>query len=110
MGGEETNLKKDKEILKISTKVGGPFLVVQKNVEERWAIVALEWDGQPRFGIRWFWGPIGMPSSHAKPTWFLIPESLENGILSTSPMRASRRRQIEEFLCGNITGDDLAKI
>ena len=64
MGGINFNLEDDNEILKINspvTSVGGPYRVVYKNITERWAIVALNWDEKPRLGIRWFWGGGGNP-------------------------------------------------
>ena len=46
MGGETLNLDNDAEILQIRVfeKSGiGPYWVVYKNPQEKWAIVAMDW-------------------------------------------------------------------
>lgn len=53
MGGENFPLDNDAQILSLSSpkrSVGGPYAVVYKNLDERWAIVALDWDAEPRRG------------------------------------------------------------
>ena len=64
-GGETFPLDDDSKILEINAPqgvVGGPYVVVFKEPEERWAIVAMDWEGEPSLGIRWFWGNNGHPS------------------------------------------------
>ena len=84
MGGEDLNMKdNDEEILKINSPkncLDGPYEVIYKNIEERWAIVSLDWENEPRLGIRWFWGTSGNPISTGHPTWFILPEifSIDN--------------------------------
>ncbi len=89
------------------SRVGGPYVVIHKNVAERWAIVALEWEGEPRLGMRWFWSTQGNPTSSGHPTWFIIPDPLTHGILSSLPIRYKLRYMLDEFLCGRMKGDDL---
>ena len=108
MSGEKFELNKDEGILKINSpkeSVGGPYVVVYKNLEDRWAIVALDWDGKPRLGIRWFWGGGGNPFSSAHPTWLIIPSSLSNSILNGLPLDFGFRKKIEDFLSGDINGE-----
>ena len=53
--GENFQLEDDEKIIQINSprdSLSGPYAVVFKNIEERWAIVAFDWDGQPRLGIR----------------------------------------------------------
>ena len=69
----------DAEILKINSprsSVKGPYKVVLKNTKERWAIVVFDWEGDPRLGMRWFWGNGGNPFSSGNGTWLVIPPSL----------------------------------
>lgn len=100
MSGENFNLEVDEEILKINspkTSVGGPYVVVYKNGEEKWAIVALDWNKEPRLGIRWFWGG-GTPFSSAHPIWLIIPPSLSNSILNGLPLDFDFRKTLEKYL------------
>ncbi len=88
MGGENFPLEDDSKILEINSprrNVGGPYIVVFKSLEERWAIVAMDWDGEPRLGIRWFWGNGGNPFSSANPIWLVIPPSLSKSVLLEAP-------------------------
>ena len=108
MSGEKLNLNNDSEILKICSpkaSVGGPYVVVFKNITERWAIVALDWDKQPRLGIRWFWGNGGNPFSSANPTWLVIPSDLTNSILNGLPLDYEFRKKLDRFLSKEIDGE-----
>jgi len=110
MAGENFNLTNDLNILTLnSPKVNlkGPYLVVYKNVQERWAIVAFHWNNEPRLGIRWFWGNGGNPFSSGHPTWLVIPSSLSKGILVSLSIDDGLRSKVENFLAGKISGDDL---
>lgn len=108
--GEQYPIEKDEEILKIDSprnSVSGPFAVVFKNLTERWAIVALEWDGDPRLGIRWFWGNGGNPLSTGHGTWLVVPPSLSKGMLASLPIDHAFSGKVDDFLCGKITGEEL---
>jgi len=91
------------------SNVGGPYVVVYESLEERWAVVALDWDNEPRLGIRWFWGNGGNPFSSSYPIWLIIPPSLSKNILSGLPLPHKFSGQLEEFLTGKISGQDLKK-
>ena len=83
--GQNFSLDNDEQILQIRSpreSVGGPFVVVYKNTVERWVIVAMDWDGEPRLGIRWFWDGSGNPFSSGHATWLVIPPSLSKNVLS----------------------------
>ena len=56
-----------------------PQFVVCKTDE--WAVVALKWDQRRTLAIRWFTTPMGNPSSHGYPTWYILPEELHESIL-----------------------------
>lgn len=108
--GEGYSIEKDEEILKINSprnNISGPFVVVFKNLNERWVIVALAWDQQPRLGIRWFWGNGGNPFSSGNGTWLVVPPSLSKGILASLPIDHAFSGQVDDFLCGKITGEEL---
>lgn len=110
--GENFDLNDDNKILQINApkdRVGGPYTVVFKNIKERWAIVALKWDGQPRLGIRWFGGNSGIPSGFGHGEWFIIPTSISKNILCGLPIDHALSCRIEEFLSGKIEGDDLRR-
>jgi hypothetical protein len=67
LGGETFPLDDDSKILELNSpqsRVRGPYVVVFKELEERWAIVAMDWEGKPRLGIRWFWGNNGNPQGN----------------------------------------------
>jgi hypothetical protein len=107
---ENFELEKDEEILTINSPkehCDGPYVVVYKSVEERWAIVALTWDKLPALAIRWFWGKSGNPVSRGYPTWFVIPSILYNAILNGLPLAFLFRDKINRFLRGEISGNQL---
>lgn len=79
------------------TKVRGPYVVVFTHAQERWALVALHWDGTPALGIRWFWGSMGNPISTGHRTWFIIPSTLDHAILSGPPLPFRLRHLLGEF-------------
>ena len=108
--GERFELDNDNAILQINSpreSLSGPYIVVYKDLEERWALVALDWEGDPRLGIRWFWGNGGNPFSSGHGTWFVIPTVLTKGILSGLPIDHAFGGRVDEFLCGKISGDQL---
>ena len=103
-------IEDNKKILQIDSprkSLSGPYTVVFKNLKERWAIVAIDWDGEPRLGIRWFWGNGGNPFSSGNGTWLVIPPSLSKNILSGLPIDHTFSGKLEEFLCGKIDGKEL---
>lgn len=112
--GENFPLDDDAKILQINsprTSVSGPYAVVFKKIteEERWVIVAFDWDGEPRLGIRWFFGSGGNPISSGHATWLVIPPSLSKTILFGLPIDHKFSGQVEDFLCGKIKGEELAE-
>jgi hypothetical protein len=112
MAGKSFDLTNDDEILKINSpkdKVNGPYKVIYKDLSERWAIVALDWNKKPQLGIRWFWGNGGNPFSSAHPIWLVIPSALTKNILSGLPIDHQLSGRIDDFLCGKITGPELMK-
>jgi hypothetical protein len=82
-------------------------VVVFKSIDERYAIVALDWDNSPTLGIRWFWSTNGNPTSRGEATWFILPEGLYNAILNGLPLHMSFRDKINRFLTGEISGKQL---
>ena len=113
MCGENFPLDNDNRILEIWSprrSVEGPHIVVFKNLDERWAIVAMDWDREPRIGIRWFWGNSGHPSARGYPTWFVVPPSLSQSILSgLSPLGREFSGRLKKYLTGRMSGSDLAQ-
>ena len=113
MGGETLDMTNDAEILQIQsprTSVDGPYAVVYKDLTDRWAIVALDWDEKPRLGIRWFWGNGGNPFSSAHPIWLVIPPTLSKSILEGLQIENSFSNKIYDFLEGKITGQNLKNL
>ena len=103
----------DSDILKIdspSQRVEGPWIVVHKDITNRWAIVALDWDGKPSLGIRWFYGNSGTPISSSYATWFIIPEDLVPSIMSGFVglyVSARVLSEVQQYVQGEITGSEL---
>lgn len=109
-GGENFDLGNDNEILSINSpqrNVGGPYVVVHKDMKDRWAIVAMNWDKEPVLGIRWFWGEGGNPRSTTYSTWLVVPSSLSMNMLSGLSLEPSLRSKLEDFLSGKIDGSKL---
>jgi len=107
MSGENFNLNNDNLVLQINSpknKCGGPYKVVFKDLVNRWAIVALDWENEPRLGIRWFWDKSGNPLSTGHPIWFIMPTELYKTTLDGLPLEYSARNEIEDFLKGKIKG------
>lgn len=112
MFGENFNLEKDDEILKINSpkdSLDGPYAVVYKSISQRWAIVAMNWDDEPTLGMRWFLGKNGNPQSHGIATWLVIPSMLQNAVLNGLPLDFQFRYSLNRFLTGEISGDELKK-
>lgn len=110
MSGKDFYLKDDKKILGINSpkaNVSGPYAVVFKDDAERYAIVALDWNSEPRLGMRWFYGNGGNPFSSVHPTWFIIPPFMTKSILSGLPILHIFSTKIDDYLSGNISGKDL---
>lgn len=89
-------------------KVGGPYAIVIKNDKEEWAIVALDWDGTPTLGMRWFNSDLGFPSTFGNSTWIIIPEELHRGLLTSVSLKTAVH--VQDFLSGKITGDELKEL
>lgn len=110
MGGQDIDLSVDEEILKIRSprdSVGGPYVVLNKSIDGRWAIVTLEWDGEPSLGMRWFWGSAGNPFSSGHPTWFVPPSETYSSLVSGLTLSHRSRLKVEDFLKGILSGDEL---
>ena len=110
--GEKFELENDDKILEIKSPknmVGGPYVVIYKDIKERWAIVAMDWDGKRRLGIRWFYGNKGYPNSRGNATWLVIPPNLTEIILAGLQLEHKFSGKIDEYLTGNITGEELKK-
>ncbi len=108
--GENFQLEDNDLILQINSpkeSLSGPYAVVFKSLEERWAIVAFEWENKPRLGIRWFYGNGGNPFSSGHGTWLVVPPSLSKSILAGLPIDHAFVGKIDDFLCGKISGDQL---
>lgn len=108
--GESFPLDDESVILQIDSPrdiLSGPYAVVFKNLEERWAIVAFDWDGEPRLGIRWFWGGGGNPFSSGHGTWLVVPPSLSRSMLSGLPLDHAFSRRLDDFLSGVIPSNTL---
>lgn len=110
MAGANFDLTDDKKILNINSpknSVGGPYKVVYKDLKERWVIIAMDWDNEPRLGIRWFWGNGGNPFSSAHPIWLVVPPSLSKSMLAGLPITHKLSSKIDDFLSGKLKGRDL---
>jgi hypothetical protein len=110
--GQTFKLEDDKMILQINSpkkRLKGPYVVVYKNIIERWAIVAYDWDNKPCLGIRWFRNTNGNPISNAYATWLVIPSTLTKIILEGLPIDDLFRDDLNRFLKKEIQGNDLKK-
>ena len=98
---------------------GGPYTVVHKEDSSssgRWVIVTLDWGAEnktpsPCLGIRWFYHNHGYPNVTGWALWFIIPNDLSEGILSTLEIDGkidnTLHTNITSFLSGKIKGDKL---
>jgi hypothetical protein len=110
MAGEKFDLNDNSKILSINSpkkSLSGPYTVVYKNIEERWAIVALDWNEEPNLGIRWFWGNGGNPFSSGNPIWLILPSELISSTLNGLPISFRFKKKIEKFLDKEIKGNQL---
>ncbi len=109
-GGEDFDLTDDSKILRIDSpqeNLSGPYNVIYKDLNERWAIVTIKWDKKPCLGIRWFWDVTGMPNGHGYSTWFVIPDEIAFSILNGLPIKPAMKLKVQDFLAGKIKGNDL---
>ena len=90
----------ESEILKVKAKGKSPLKVVYQKEEggHCWAIVLLEWCGNYRLGMRWFYSKVGLPQSSGRPVWLIIPDELCITILNGLPLKPEDRKEIESYL------------
>lgn len=109
-------LHDNKEILQIDSprqSIVGPWLVVYKDLSERWAIVVLHWKNnvrskpKPCLGIRWFYGNQGTPSVRTYATWLIIPNELANGVLDNLPLPLQHKQKVTDILLGKYSIEEL---
>jgi hypothetical protein len=62
--------------------------VVYNGGKSSWSLARMLWDGKKAVGIRWNGGSedkcfpgIGNPQSRGVPTWFILPEEVEDVVL-----------------------------
>lgn len=57
-------------------------------VEQSWAVATLSWEHKDAVGIRWNGEPlgkgIGTPQARGVPTWFIVPEELQDTVLEAA--------------------------
>jgi len=97
------------DLLKIKSPkahLTGPFVVVHLDTKDRWAIVAADWNKEPRLAIRWFYGKSGQPFSRQS-TWLVIPPQLNTAILNTLTIPSNNRKLLDDYLVNQITGEEL---
>ncbi len=108
--GENFPIQDPERILEIDSpreNLDGPYTVVFTSIEERWSIVTISWDGQPRLGIRWFWSRGGNPISSGHATWLVVPPSLTQSMLISLPIAHQESARIDDFLSGRISGAEI---
>ena|SRR5664279_2826183 len=71
-------------------------------VEQSWAVATLSWDRKDAVGIRWNGEPsgkgIGTPQARGVPTWFIVPEELQDPVLKAA--RKLARGNYDELKAG----------
>jgi transposase-like protein len=117
-GGINCNMFNDNEILLVDSPktgertIGGPYMVVTKDLEKRSAIVAmLDLAKQPCLGQHIFSGNNGTPTALGHPVWEFIGKTEELEILSSLDQKA--KEIFADFLNDKedrITGEELAVI
>ena len=104
------------EILSIDSprmNIIGPWLVVYKDLSERWAMVVLHWKNNPNkepipcLGIRWFYGNQGTPSVRTYATWLIVPNELADSVLDKLPLPPQHRKKIKDILLGKYSTSEL---
>lgn len=101
----------DVNLLKLTSPkahLEGPFRVVYKNSDSRWALVAIKWDDIPGLGVRWFHRNHGQPvtiGGHG--TWFVIPNELSFIALQHLQINPYLHKITKEFLQKQISGYEL---
>ena len=67
-------------------------------------------DDQPSLGMHWFHGNGGNPFSSANPIWFVVPSLLVLPILNGLSTDLRFREDVDRYLDGEISGDNLSKM
>lgn len=99
----------EKEILKITSPRNfiEVFKVIFIEKEERWVVIAANWNKQPRLCMRWFWDKSGFPQSHGWAAWMVITPKLADAILSKFLINPAEMSRINKFLAGELKGEEL---
>lgn len=114
--GASFDIRVDANILKIDSpksRIIGPYVVVHRNLADRYAVVALDFKTdhnliKPRLGIRWFWGKAGTPFIR-RSAWFIIPEELQSGVIVSFNLSPRREGLLRDFLANKINGIQLQR-
>jgi hypothetical protein len=113
--GADFDLTDDENILSIKTpidRVNGPYIVVEKDMQSRTVIVALDFDGIPCLGRHSFTDDSDKPLYRGHPSWEIISEK-EDIIKIISAQDERIRVIIEDFLSNDeskLTGKELSII
>lgn len=97
------------------TKIKDIYSIIAINKNEYWAIVALSYREEknqsfnPCLAIRWFTNK-GFPTARGYPTWFVIPNSLVEGILNTISIPYETKSHLLKFLANDNVEDFLRTI
>lgn len=107
--GKDFDLNNLEEIKKINSpkKSIKIFKVVYVDKEERWAVVAANWNKEPRLCMRWFWDTAGFPQSRGYGAWMVITPKLAEAILDKFLMNPKDKDKINQFIAGKIKGTEL---
>lgn len=61
--------------------------------EDGWSLALGQWDGQAVLGLRWNGNkknPLGNPTSHGMPTWFIVPDDLNSILINRAGPEARK--------------------
>jgi hypothetical protein len=69
--------------------------------EGEWAVAEIDWKGKARVGIRWNGREgeqgVGNPQSRGHPTWFIVPDLLEDAVREAAErLRKSKNSRLAE--------------
>lgn len=91
-------------------RITGPYKVIAVSPKECWIIVALDYDNNPCFGLRWFNTKRGYPNSFGYKTWIILPKKISTSIIKHFKFDTETKVKLQKFIDGDISGDVIKNI
>ena len=81
----------------------------EESENQGWSLAEFDWYGKPSMGIRWNGNeerPAGLPQSRGIPTWFVLPQILQDVLDKDLDKGVAVLKELQEMLYGGNQNED----